>query len=106
MTEQGPDKRLIQHDYWMDEKRYGQSRIYVASIGKFKGWEKSNEIELFEKPDRNITQKIEALLIYAHQPSQNSKNKKSCENSKNIRIFNTGEFGTLIPEVSALYYEC
>ncbi len=105
MTEQGIFKRLNQHDYWMDEERYGKSKIYIASIGEFKDWDSSYKSEVFDKPERELTEKIEALLIYAHQPAQNIKNKNSAKGSKNIRIFNTGEFGALMPEISALYQE-
>ena len=68
MTEQGVKKRLGEHDYWMDEKRYGPSKIYFASIGEFTDWETSEEAELlFDKVERKIIQKVESLLIYAHQ---------------------------------------
>ena len=106
MTEQGVNNRLIQHDYWMDEERYGPSKIYVASIGDFKSWEESNNHSIFNKPDRKLIEKIESLLIYAHQPSQNKKNKNSADNSHGIRIFNTGQFGSLMPEISCLYQYC
>ncbi len=102
-TEQGISKRL-KHDYWMDEERYGESTIYVASIGKFKGWKESNtKLEAFEKQEEDVTKNIEALLIYAHQPAQNTKNKNSCKPGK-IRIFNTGQFGSLMPEISGRHY--
>ena len=106
MTEQRTDKRLNQHDYWMDEERYDQSTVYLASIGLFESWEKSEEIEIFKKPSREIIEKIEALLIYAHQPSHNSKNKQTAKSATNLRIFNTGAHGSLMPEVSGLYYDC
>ena len=106
MTEQGVGVRLQQHNYWMDEERFGLSQIYVASIGEFNNWEESDEIFIFEKPERELISKIESLLIYAHQPVHNSKNRNTAEKSKNIRIFNTCAFGSLMPEVSALYQNC
>ena len=106
MTEQGVKKRLIQHDYWMDEERFGHSRIYFASIGKFESWKISDETEIFDRLEREIIEKVESLLIYAHQPVHNTKYRNSAKKSKNIRLFNTGSFGVLMPEISGLYQEC
>ncbi len=106
MTEQGVKKRLTQHDYWMDEERFGPSKIFFASIGKFESWEKSDDFEIFEKPDRETIKKVESLLIYAHQPVHNQKSRGSAKKAKNIRIFNTMAFGMLMPEISGFYQNC
>ena len=106
MTEQGVKARLIQHNYWMDEERFGPSRIYFASIGRFENWKKSEEIEIFDRIERETIENVESLLIYAHQPVHNSKSRNSAIKSKNLRIFNTGSFGILMPEISGLYQEC
>lgn len=103
ITERGANTRLKEHDYWMDLELYTDSRIYLASIGEFVGWDKSEEIEIFDKPDRVIIEQIESLLIYAHQPCHNSRNTKTAASTHGIRIFNTGRSGRLFPEVSALY---
>lgn len=103
MTERGVLKRLSEHGYWMDEERYGKSKIFVASIGEFESWEKSNEIEVFDLPNKEIIKKVEALLIYSNQPVHNSKSRRSADISRGIRIFNTNKFGSLLPESSALY---
>jgi len=107
MTEQGVGVRLNQHDYWMDEEKFSKSTIYVASIGEFKDWTNENTYKeiVFKKPKREIIERIEALLIYAHQPSHNISNKKSAKSSYNIRIFNTEKYGSLFPEVSSLFYD-
>jgi len=106
MTEKGVENRLNQHDYWMDEEKYSESTIYVASIGEFKGWSNEHTYKniVFEKPERKIIESIEALLIYSHQPSHNNSNKKSAKSSQNIRIFNTEKYGSLMQEVSSIYY--
>lgn len=106
MTERGTKKRLSEHDYWMDEERFGPSKIYVASIGRFKDWESSNEIEVFEAPPREVIEQVESLLILAHQPAHNSSSKKSAENASKVRLFNTGNYGDLIREVSGKFLWC
>lgn len=106
MTEIGVLKRLSEHDYWMDEERYGSSKIFVASIGVFESWEKSNRIEKFSVPERAVIEQVEQLLIYSNQPVHNTQSRKSAQKSKGIRIFNTNNYGSLLPEVSALYQWC
>lgn len=51
----------------------------------------------------SIVSKVESLLIYSHQPAYNSMNKKTAREATNIRVFNTGEYGALKPEISSLY---
>ena len=107
MTEQGVEIRLDQHDYWMDEERFGESELFFGSIGPFVDWESSYGIEYFPKnPGTEIVRRVEALLIFAHQPAHNTKNRNSAEIARGIRIFNTGEYGSLFPELSGLYHEC
>ena len=106
MTEKGVKKRLIQHNYWMDEERFGPSRIYFASIGKFESWEIADKIKIYKRLDRETIKKVESLLIYAHQPAHNTKARNSANEAKNFRLFNTGSFGVLMPEISGLYQEC
>lgn len=105
MTEQGVEKRLAQHDYWMDEERFGESQLFFGSIGPFSTWEASEDVEVFPNPGTEIIKKVEALLILAHQPAHNNKNRKSAELASGIRIFNTNEYGSLFPEVSGKYYD-
>lgn len=106
MTEQDVTERLRQHDYWMDEERFGESDIYLASIGGFENWVESEKIAIFDPPEREIIGKVESLLIYAHQPVYNTKNRTTAKNSRNIRIFNTGCYGALMPEISGLFQDC
>ena len=106
MTEQGVETRLAQHDYWMDEERFGESQLYFGSIGPFTTWEASEDVEVFPNPGTELIKKVEALLILAHQPAHNNKNRKSAELSSGIRVFNTNEYGSLFPEVSGKYYDC
>jgi hypothetical protein len=106
MTEQNVTQRMSQHDYWMDEEHFGKSKIYFGSVGKFDNWKKSEEIDIFDLLESETIKKVESLLIYAHQPVHNEKNRQSAEKTKNIRLFNTGNFGALMPEISGLYQDC
>ena len=62
-TKRGVNKRLKEHQHWIDMDQYGESKVYVASLGKFDDWDASSEIELFEQAEDSITSKIESLLI-------------------------------------------
>ena len=106
MTEIGVVNRLNQHNYWMDEERFGPSKIYFASIGHFESWKQSDEMIIFDCLDRKVIENVEELLIYAHQPVHNKKSRSSAKGAKGIRLFNTGAYGMLMPEVSALFQNC
>ncbi|RVU84111.1 hypothetical protein EOL70_11510 [Leucothrix sargassi] len=105
MTLRTVNQRLKEHSYWMDQERFGESRVYLASIGKFENWSESWEIDLFDRPPKDVIEKVEKLLIYAHQTFGNTANKKQANLAAGLRIFNTGSYGSLKPEVSALYEE-
>jgi hypothetical protein len=77
----------------------------VASLGEFKSWTDWNVEKDYTKADRKTVEKIEAMLIYAHSPAYNTANKSNAkEKSKGIRVFNSGTFGQLLPELSYTYY--
>lgn len=105
MTIRTVNQRLDEHSYWMDQERFGESDIYLASIGKFIGWKESYDTEIFDRPSTKIIERVEKLLIFSHQPYGNTANKKQADLSAGLRIFNTGCYGSLQPEVSALYEE-
>lgn len=101
-TKRGAKERLNEHK-WLSSDKYGDVRIYIASLGEFNNWDDSNEITFFDRANDDIVSKIESILIYSHQPAYNSMNKKTAQEATNIRIFNTGEYGALRPEISSLY---
>jgi len=102
-TERGGDTRINEHSDWLDYDKYGKPKIYFASIGEFTDWESTPD-KHFEPIDSSIIGDVEALLIYAHQPAYNTMNKKTAGRSRGIRVFNTGEYGALQDEVSALFH--
>ena len=67
-------------------------------------WKEWKEPGDYAKASDNLVKKIEALLIYANQPTYNSMNKSDAANSKGLRIFNTGKAGQLLPEISYMYH--
>lgn len=103
MTKQGLKERLKQHDDWIDNE-FDPCKIYVASVGKFESWKKAGYYEIYEALDSDTIKKVESILIFAHQPVYNTRSKKNAEDAKNIRVFNTGRLGSLMPEISGLYY--
>lgn len=102
-TEQGLDRRIKQHQPWTQEE-CDQVTVYAAAIAPFESWSKAAESEVYLRPETEIVERIEALLIYAHQPAYNRKSKDTAHAARGYRIFNTGKFGALLPEVSAKYY--
>jgi hypothetical protein len=51
----------------------------------------------------SLVDRVEALLIYAHQPAYNVMSKSSVDIAKGLTILNTGRLGHLLPEISYLY---
>ena len=102
-TERDVGVRLSEHGYWT-EYECDRINIRVASIGEIESWKDWEEGERYERAPDSDVEGVEALLIYAHQPAYNTRNKESLEKARNIRIFNTGHFGSLLPELSHRYY--
>ncbi len=103
MTEKGVVSRLKQHDWWTSVEAEPIS-VHVAYIGEFSGWKDADAAEAYPRPENEIVKAIEALLIYAHQPAYNQRSKKAALSAAHYRIFNTGLYGALLPEVSGLYF--
>ena len=102
-TDTGIGNRLSYHEEWVDDES-DLVKVRVASVGEFTNWEELEKDPHYPKADANIVGKIEALLIYAHQPAYNTRGKSSLGPKIRIRIFNTGKSGLLLPELSYLYY--
>jgi len=102
-TDAGIGNRLSYHEEWVDDES-DLVKVRVASVGEFTNWEEWEKDTHYPKADANIVGKIEALLIYAHQPAYNTRGKSSLGPKIRIRIFNTGKSGLLLPELSYLYY--
>ena len=88
------------------EGTYDKATVRFGSVGKFTTWEdfyKQRKSGNFQKASPGLTRQIEALLIFAHQPVYNTKNKKDFADM-DIRVFNTGRSGQLFLEVSSLCF--
>ena len=103
MTTKGASRRLTQHSHWTLHEP-NPVQIYAAAIGEFTSWKQWDNTEEYPPLPESTISEIEALLIISHQPAYNSRSKKNAGMVKNIRIFNTGKFGSLLPEVSSLYH--
>lgn len=103
MTERGVGIRLFEHSDWI-EYEPEQINIRVASMGEIESWEGWEEEDRYERAKRADVEAAEALLIYAHQPAYNTRNKESLEKARGVRVFNTGKYGSLLPEISYRYY--
>ena len=102
-TERNVGVRLSEHAYWIEDE-CDQINIRVASIGEIESWKGWEEEERYKRAKDADIEAVEALLIYAHQPTYNTKNKEGLEKARGIRVFNTGKFGSLLPEISHRYY--
>jgi hypothetical protein len=97
-------QRLKEHTWWVKEL-HDQVTVRLGSLDKFTTWEDwERNDDAYDKAPTELVKKIEALLIYAHKPAYNTHSKKSIDIAEGIRIFNTGNYGQLLPEVSYTYY--
>jgi hypothetical protein len=81
-------KRLEEHDGWL--KAEWRVEVYTAAI-----------------PDTQLRCELEKLLIYSHQPQYNSRENSSRPNlSTPLRVWNTGRFWGLHPEMSSEHTWC
>jgi hypothetical protein len=106
LTSRSVADRLKEHKALI-EGTYDKATVRFGSVGKFATWPdwvKQVKSENYQQASPASTQQIEALLIFAHQPVFNMKNKTGFADMY-IRIFNTGRSGQLFREVSSKYYE-
>ena len=86
--------RISQH--YLADFVCGTAAAYVGRLGYFPprsdNWEQ--RVSLAEK-----------LLIYAHAPAWNTQNINDYDPIDNLRIFNWGDYGLLLPEVSHARYQ-
>jgi len=102
MTSKGVKRRLKEHEGWISEE-YDKVRVRIGSLGEFTTWKDWREGD-YKEAEKSLVERIEALLIYAHQPVYNKANKEQSEKAKGIRIFNSGFLGQLFPEISYRYF--
>lgn len=96
----------------LSEHNLEREPIYVANVMRFDGWAESNAIadkdgwdpkDFLGRDDEEHISRIEELLIYGLWPAGNLRNKNTARHSSQYRIFNTGELGSLPPELSGGY---
>jgi len=108
-TEVDLGSRLAGHAKWV-QGEYDPMLVRIASISRYSNvegwWDAWDPKKRYEKADRALVERVEALLIYAHQPAYNSSLKSECNSALGmLRIFNTGQCGSLLPEISHAYFE-
>lgn len=112
-TRQKEGKRLNDHERLWGKLEADDIMVRVATLRDFATWSEWHENQAskpFVDPAEHdgIVTRIEALLIYAHQPAYCSHSIASISrpsaDSEHIRVFNTGRFGPLMPEVSTRRY--
>lgn len=103
-TDREMPARLKEHK-WADEE-YDRVTFYIGSLDTFESWEDwyQHEDEDYEKAEQPLVLGAEQLLIYAHQPAYNTKNKETANAALGMRIFNTGRIAQLFPELSYRYF--
>ena len=100
-------KRLKEHDLENEV-------VYVATIQKFDDWDRSDaeatldgyDLENYVRigqENEKIISRIEELLIYSLGPADNRRSRQTALNSWEYRLFNTGDLGSIPPEVSGHY---
>ncbi|MGJ3448674.1 hypothetical protein [Enterobacter sp. PTB] len=103
-TRKGIDQRFKQHNRRFSAQ-CNKVTVFIASCGEFTTWKNWHGTEAYTLPAVDELDAIEALLIYAHQPAYNSREK--CQpifSGHDFRIFNTYRRKALMPEISTLFY--
>ena len=109
-TEGDVGTRLAGHGGWINQEwETNTMRVKAASVGTFTSieawWNAYDPNARYKKAAAKLVGDVESLLIYAHQPAYNTQGKGAL-NSKcqQLRVFNTGQVGSLLPEVSYAYF--
>ena len=97
--------RLLDHVRGWAYEEADQLTVRLASVGPILDWEswRSTRSAPFAAPcDAAAVRAIEQLLIYVHQPAYNRNEKKESRplRDSHLRIFNTGVYRSLLPELS------
>lgn len=106
--EQGVQTRIGQHK-WI-KNQVSDCKIYIASCDVFTSWgnrDKQGSYGKYQPVGGHLPSidNIESLLIFAHQPSYNSKSLKSTHFAgKPFRLFNSYRRASLMPEISSQFY--
>jgi hypothetical protein len=96
--------RMKEHS-WIDAEP-DPVQVYAAAVSKkFACWQEiQNDIE-YPPPENLIVERLESLLIYAHQPVYNIRSKGYAGVvEEDFVVFNTGRRSILLPEVSTMYW--
>ncbi|MEE9259310.1 MAG: hypothetical protein V3U37_07175 [Nitrospinaceae bacterium] len=101
-------KKLPDHDWWVLHEEYDKVSIRLGSMGNWFDWEHwiEDRDTVYPYPKRALGKMVndaEKLLILANQPIFNVKNKATAKIKHQVRIFNTGNMGRILPEVSSKY---
>ncbi len=110
-TDAGLATRLAGHIDWVTQE-WETMRVKAASVGHFESvddwWESYDPEPKFRygKADPKLVSEVESLLIYSHQPAYNTQGKAGLkpECRRHLRVFSTGQVGSLLPEVSCAYF--
>jgi hypothetical protein len=100
-TERAGTKRLDEHNWWVEDEADPVS-FRLGSIRRFNTWE--NRKAAASSISMRLVKEIETLLIYGHQPAYNSRELQGPSEFHAIRVFNSGNSGILLPELSYRYY--
>jgi hypothetical protein len=102
--------RLAGHVEWVNQEwETSTMRVKAASVGPFASvdawWNSYDPKARYKKADAKLVGDVESLLIYAHQPAYNAQGKGGLNpKCQPLRVFNTGQVGSLLPEVSYAYF--
>ena len=102
-TKRFAGERLEEHKRWVEDESGGVT-FRVGKIKQFDSWESQEATGSLTPSKWKLVKAIETLLIYAHQPAYNSRGLQEPSEFHRIRVFNSGKFGNLLPEVSYRYY--
>ncbi|KMP12327.1 hypothetical protein UZ36_01035 [Candidatus Nitromaritima sp. SCGC AAA799-C22] len=110
-TERFASVKLKEHDWWVLHEEYDRVKVRLGSVGKWFDWDHwfNNPSKSYPAPKGQLKSQladVEKLLVLANQPLYNTqyKSEETVQIKHDIRIFNTGQMGRLLPEISGTYF--
>jgi len=94
---------LGHHESWV-RARAGDVTVHLASVGHFSTWKEWRSVSRHPQAPPEIVEPVEALLVRANRPSRIPVERQVLASFHQLRVFNSGSRGTLLPESSYRFY--
>ena len=94
---------LGDHAGWVRDLAGGVT-VHLASVGHFSTWKEWRSVTRHPQAPPEIVTPVEALLVRAHRPARVPEDRRDLTEFHQLRVFNSGNRGPLLPETSYRFY--